>query len=115
MDVDIELYRREVRISAQPLIRLSAIDIAPEHHRRTIVFVHGFGGNAAQWRYQLQKFSGDSRVIALDLRGHGQSDKPRSDYSMRSLVNDLVLALDVLGVKGKMVMVAHSFGCAILT
>jgi long-chain acyl-CoA synthetase len=115
LDVDIELYRREVRISAQPLIRLSAIDIAPERHRRTLVFLHGFGGNAAQWRYQLQKFSSDARVIALDLRGHGQSDKPRSDYSMHSLVNDLVLALDKLGVEGKVVMVAHSFGCAILT
>src|SRR5258708_14976805 len=115
MDVDIELYRREVRISAQPIIRLSAIDIAPDYHRRTLVFVHGLGGNATQWRYQLQKFSDDSRVIALDLRGHGQSDKPRTDYTMPSLVNDLVLALDVLGVEGKMVMVGHSFGCAILT
>ncbi len=115
MDVDIELYRREVRISAQPIIRLSAIDIAPDRHRRTIVFLHGFGGNATQWTYQLRKFSDDSRVIALDLRGHGQSDKPRTDYTMRSLVNDLVLALDVLGVEGKLVMVGHSFGCAILT
>jgi len=115
VDVDIELYRREVRISTQPIIRLSAIDIAPDHHRRTLVFVHGLGGNATQWRYQLQKFSGESRVIALDLRGHGQSDKPRSDYRMPMLVNDLVLALDVLGVDGQMVMVGHSFGCAILT
>ena len=114
MDVDIELYRREVRISAQPIIRLSAIDIAPDHHRRTLVFIHGFGGNATQWRYQLQKFSDESRVIALDLRGHGQSDKPHSDYSMPSLVNDLVLALDLLGVDGPLVLVGHSFGCAIL-
>ena len=115
MDVDIELYRREVRISSQPLIRLSAIDIAPDRPRRTMVFLHGFGGNARQWRYQLRKFSDDSRVIALDLRGHGQSDKPRTDYGMPSLLNDLVLALDVLGVEGKCVLVGHSFGCAILT
>ncbi len=115
MDVDIELYRQEVRISSQPLIRLSAIDIAPDRSRRTVVFVHGFGGQASQWRYQLQKFSDDSRAIAVDLRGHGQSDKPRTEYSMPSLVNDLVLALDVLGVDSKMVMVGHSFGCAILT
>jgi len=115
MDVDIELYRREVRLSSQPMLRLSAIDIAPDYHRRTIVFIHGLGGNATQWRYQLQKLSGESRVIALDLRGHGQSDKPRSDYDMHTLVNDLVLALAVLGVEGKLVMIGHSFGCAILT
>src|SRR5437763_949305 len=97
------------------MLRLSAIDIAPDYHRRTIVFIHGLGGNATQWRYQLQKLSGESRVIALDLRGHGQSDKPRSDYDMHTLVNDLVLALAVLGVEGKLVMIGHSFGCAILT
>src|ERR1700682_989947 len=114
MDVDIELYRREVRISSQPLVRLSAIAIAPELAQRTIVFVHGFGGNARQWRYQLRKFSDDSRVIAPDLRGHGQSDKPHTDYTVPSLVNDLALALDVLEVQGKFVLVGHSFGGAIV-
>ena len=115
MDVDIELYRREVRISSQPLVRLSAIDIAPDRAQRTIVFVHGFGGNARQWQYQLRKFSDDSRVIAPDLRGHGQSDKPRTDYTVPSLVSDLALALDVLEVRGKFALVGHSFGGAIIT
>ncbi|MBI5053158.1 MAG: hypothetical protein HZB52_07800, partial [Chloroflexi bacterium] len=46
MDIDLELYRREVRISTNPLVRLSAIDIAPEHPQWTMVFVHGFGGQA---------------------------------------------------------------------
>jgi long-chain acyl-CoA synthetase len=113
LEVDIELYRREVRLSSQPLVRLSVIDIAPEQPPRTFVFVHGFGGNARQWRYQLQHFCGAARVIAPDLRGHGLSDKPRTDYSMPSLVADLHAALGLLAVTGKFVLVGHSFGGAI--
>jgi pimeloyl-ACP methyl ester carboxylesterase len=70
MDIDLDLYRHEVRVSTNPLVRLSAIDISPEHPQRTIVFIQGFGGQAEQWQYQLQMFSLENRVVALDLRGH---------------------------------------------
>src|SRR3972149_4764361 len=113
MDVDIELYRREVRISQQPLVRLSAIDMAPDRPVRTFVLLHGFGGNARQWRYQLQKFSDDSRVIALDLRGHGQSDRPHTDYSLASHVADIDAALAVLSAPPRVVLAGHSFGGAL--
>ena len=115
MDIDLDLYRHEVRVSASPLVRLSAIDISPEQPQRTFVFVHGFGGQAEQWHYQLQKFSIENRVIALDLRGHGLSDKPSRGYEMPQLVSDLETALTLLKVKGKFVLVGHSFGGAIVT
>jgi len=113
MEVDLELYRREVRVS--PSIQLSVIDIAPERPRHTFVFVHGYGGNATQWQYQLNTFSLENRVIALDLRGHGRSDKPSGDYSMPQILADLENALDVLGVTGKIILVGHSFGGAVVT
>jgi pimeloyl-ACP methyl ester carboxylesterase len=75
MLIDQELYRQEVRVSVQPLVRLSVIDIAPDYAKRPILFVHGFGGYAGQWQYQLREFSAENRVIACDLRGHGRSDK----------------------------------------
>ena len=43
MDIDLDLYRHEVRVSTNPLVRLSAIDISPDHPQRTFVFIHGFG------------------------------------------------------------------------
>jgi pimeloyl-ACP methyl ester carboxylesterase len=73
MELDLELYRREVCVSVDPLVRLSVIDIAPDHAQRTLVFVHGFAGEAMQWRYQLGHFAIANRVIAVDLRGHGRS------------------------------------------
>jgi len=84
-------------------------------HAIHIVFIHGYGGDATQWQYQLNTFSSDNRVIALDLRGHGQSDKPGGDYSMARILIDLERALDVLGVTSKIVLVGHSFGGAVVT
>jgi long-chain acyl-CoA synthetase len=115
MDIDLDLYRHEVRVSTNPLVRLSAIDISPDHPQRTFVFIHGFGGQAEQWHYQMQMFAVENRVIALDLRGHGLSDKPRDGYDMPQILEDLETALTLLKVKGKIVLVGHSFGGAVVT
>lgn len=115
MDIDLDLYRHEVRVSTNPLVRLSAIDVSPDHPQRTFVFIHGFGGQAEQWHYQMQKFLVENRVIALDLRGHGLSDKPGRGYEMPQIIEDLETALTLLKVKGKIVLVGHSFGGAIAT
>src|SRR5215216_950949 len=122
MDIDLDLYRHELRVSTNPLVqgtaslvRLSAIDISPDLPQRTFVFIHGFGGQASQWHYQLQKFSLENRVIALDLRGHGLSDAPATGYDMDQLIQDLETALTLLKVKGKFVLLGHSYGGAIVT
>lgn len=115
MDIDLDLYRHEVRVSSNPLVRLSAIDISPDHPQRTFVFIHGFGGYAEQWQYQLQNFALENRVIALDLRGHGLSDRPSSGYDMEQFLTDIETALVLLKVKGKFVLVGHSFGGAVVT
>ncbi len=115
MALDQALYRHEVCVSTEPQVHLSVIDIAPEHYQQTIVFIHGFGGEAKQWVYQLDQFSDNNRVIAIDQRGHGRSAKPRGDYSMQRIVHDLEAALDVLGVNHKFTLVGHSFGGAIAT
>ncbi len=115
MDIDLDLYRLEIRVSSDPLVRLSAIDVSPERPRRTIVFIHGFGGMAEQWQYQMQKFALDNRVIALDLRGHGLSDKPSSGYDMPRIQLDLETVLANLKVSAPFVLVGHSFGGAVVT
>lgn len=119
MEIDLELYRYSVPVS--PQVRLSVIDIAPENPQRTMVFIHGFGGKAMQWTYQLQEFCVKNRTIAFDLRGHGLSDKPPGRYTMDEIQSDLVAALDWMEVAvganpgDKIVMVGHSFGGAVVT
>src|SRR5215471_2395807 len=62
--------------------RFAVFDNHKVHYRsygqgeEAIVFIHGAMGNLANWRLQEHAFDGRSRVILIDLPGHGQSDKP---------------------------------------
>lgn len=118
MPLDIEIYRRCISIPCgshmQKLRRVSVVDIHPENAPATLVFVHGYGGSAAQWLYQLRYFGQTMRVIAPDMRGHGLSDDPEElPLSLDSLVNDLELVLDRMDLDGPFILLAHSFGGAI--
>ncbi len=113
MEIDLDLYRKTVTISEKPPVRLSVIDVWPTHATRTLVFLHGWGGQARQWVHQLRHFCEENRVIAYDMRGHAASDKPHSRYEMDELVDDLEHLLAALDVPEKFVLVAHSFGGAV--
>jgi long-chain acyl-CoA synthetase len=117
MATDIDLYRRIIKLPAtmqgRRPVMLNVIDAGPRDALRTIVCIHGFGGRATHWRYQVEYFSDENRVIALDLRGHGLSDAPHSRYTIDELAGDVAQALDILGVKGKFILLAHSFGVAV--
>jgi len=124
MTLDVELYRRTVYapvrsgagIDPQRIRRLSALDIAPDGATRTLVFIHGFGGRAMQWIYQLRAFGQTMRVVAPDLRGHGQSDDPDDGpHTMAGLVDDLELVLRRLNIEPPFDLIAHSFGGAVAT
>ena len=118
MAIDVDLYRRTVTLPArdgQRPARFSLIDAGPRDALRTMVFIHGFGGRAAYWHFQLDHFHYDSRVIALDLRGHGLSDAPRSRYDIEELCADVVALLAAVDAPERFILVAHSFGGAIST
>ena len=115
MTIDVDLHRRTITLP-QPdgtEARFSVVDAGPRDALRTIIFIHGFGGRAAYWHFQLDHFHFDSRVIALDLRGHGLSDAPHSRYDMAELCGDVVALLAAVGAPEKFVLIAHSFGGAI--
>src|SRR5215204_6272307 len=74
-----------------------------------LVLVHGWGCNMDHWRDQIPDFAKRNRVIALDLPGHGQSDKPQMGYSMDLFAN----AIDAVMREAKVeraVVVGHSMG-----
>ncbi len=113
MHIDVELYRRDLTIESAGRLRLSVIDIAPDVHTRTLVLLHGFAGNAKQWSYQLRHFSDHYRVIAPDLRGHGDSDTGDFDFTVERQLNDLDQLLERLRVDEPVVLCGHSFGGAL--
>ncbi|MGQ0535220.1 MAG: alpha/beta fold hydrolase [Methanobacteriota archaeon] len=113
--LDLDLYRRWVTVRDRPPVRVSAIDLSPEKPAGTILFVHGFGGQAIQWGNQLRHFSREYRCVAPDMRGHGASDAPDAPYTMDELAADLEAVVAALHLPERFVVVAHSFGAAIAT
>lgn len=109
---DFNLYRVDVPIPGQPGHNLSVIDIHPEGVEQTIVFQHGYAGVAESWEFQIIHFAQKYRVIVPDLRGHGQSDAPYTQYTMDELTSDLYTIISALGVE-KFTLVGHSFGGSI--
>jgi long-chain acyl-CoA synthetase len=113
MQLDLELYREETEV--EPGVSISYIDVAPERPLRTFILLHGFGGNATQWQYQIETFSQHNHVIAIDMRGHGHSSCPELGYEMERLVADIMSVLDHLKLRQKGVLIGHSFGVALAT
>jgi pimeloyl-ACP methyl ester carboxylesterase len=75
-----------------------------------IVFVHSFGGSTEHWRNQLDHVRKNYRAIALDFRGHGQSERPRElKYAPQDLAQDIAAVVDVLQLD-RFILVAHSMG-----
>jgi pimeloyl-ACP methyl ester carboxylesterase len=74
-----------------------------------LLLIHGMGGSSNSWSGVIPMLAKKYRVIAPDLLGHGQSDKPRGDYSVGAfavLLRDLLDALDIPQVT----VIGHSLG-----
>jgi pimeloyl-ACP methyl ester carboxylesterase len=74
-----------------------------------VVLIHGVAGRAAQWDQIVRLLAETHTVIAPDLLGHGESAKPRGDYSLgahASGVRDLLVGLNLERAS----IVGHSLG-----
>jgi len=78
-----------------------------------VVFIHGFGASMYGWRYQLPVVvAAGYRVVVIDNRGFGSSDKPAHGYTNAAYAHLVVSLLDSLGIASA-VLVGHSMGGAI--
>lgn len=74
-----------------------------------ILLIHGVGDNSTTWETVQTRLAQRFTVIAPDLLGHGESDKPRADYSVAAFANgmrDLLAVLDI----DRVTVVGHSLG-----
>ena len=78
-----------------------------------LVFVHGFACSHGDWRAQIEHFAPRHRVIACDLRGHGQTPGAPEDASIETFGADVAQLL--AGEKLEhAVLVGHSMGCRVV-
>lgn len=75
----------------------------------TLLFVHGWCINKSYWESQMEYFKDKYTVVAMDLPGHGESDKNRTDWTVQNYSKDVMFLIRALSLKN-VVLVGHSMG-----
>ncbi|WP_319449984.1 MULTISPECIES: alpha/beta hydrolase [unclassified Mycobacterium] len=95
-------------------IRFHVVEAMPEQtappagERPLVILLHGFGSFWWSWRHQLRALTG-ARVVAVDLRGYGGSDKPPRGYDGWTLAGDTAGLVRALGHE-KATLIGHADG-----
>jgi 3-oxoadipate enol-lactonase len=75
-----------------------------------VLFIHGYPLNRELWQPQVDGLSGSGRILALDLRGHGDSQAVNGPYSMDLLASDCIALLNALEIRKPIVVCGLSMG-----
>ena len=73
-----------------------------------LVFVHGWAGNRRNFTPQMARFALNHRVVAVDRRGHGDSEAPDQEYTVEGAADDLAVLCRELGL-ARAIVVQHSY------
>jgi pimeloyl-ACP methyl ester carboxylesterase len=76
---------------------------------RPVILLHGLTDSWFSFSRVLPGISKAHRVYALDLRGHGDSDRPAAGYAPREMAADVIAFMDALGLR-RATLVGHSMG-----
>lgn len=74
-----------------------------------LVFVHGWSCDRTYWKAQLQPFSRQFTVVAVDLAGHGESGLERKAWTIEAFGGDVAAVVEKLGLK-RVILIGHSMG-----
>ena len=99
------MEKRTVEVAAG--VRISC-QVSGDPAAPSVVLLHALGDRAADWHTVESAFAPHFHVVALDLRGHGDSDWPGT-YSFELMRDDVVAVLDVLNLRD-VILVGHSMG-----
>jgi pimeloyl-ACP methyl ester carboxylesterase len=75
----------------------------------SVVFVHGGGMSHEFWEQQMYALADSYQVVALDLRGHGESDKPPYGHNFDRFTQDLEVLVEHLKLR-RIAVVCHAVG-----
>ncbi|MDH5635326.1 MAG: alpha/beta fold hydrolase, partial [Candidatus Bathyarchaeota archaeon] len=78
----------------------------------TLVFVVAWVATAEFWAYQVNYFSQNFKMVTVDMRGSGESDKPADNYTLDLFVDDLNSIIEELQEKN-IVLIGESMGASI--
>jgi pimeloyl-ACP methyl ester carboxylesterase len=110
-------FPTQLRAMAQPAVSAKHYRMVHGYRRAFIhvgsgpplLLIHGIGDSADSWLDVIPALAKSHTVIAPDLLGHGDSDKPRADYSLAAYANAMRDLLSVLDIE-RVTVVGHSLG-----
>lgn len=76
---------------------------------KPVIFIHGYPDSWISFRLVTQSISPEFRSFMIDLRGFGDSDRPKTGYSQKELAEDVIAFLDKVKIE-RAVLVGHSMG-----
>ena len=88
-----------------PAGRLFAVEVGAGS---PVLCLHGITANAYVWLPVMERLAADHRVVAIDQRGHGRSDRPAAGYAASDFAADVVALIEALG--GPAILIGHSLG-----
>ncbi|MET7994776.1 SDR family oxidoreductase [Amycolatopsis sp. NPDC005232] len=99
------------QVTASDGVRLS-VRVTGAADGPTVVLVHGYPDNGSMWDGVAAELGRRHRVVVYDVRGAGESDKPkaRSAYRLDQLASDLAAVVDAVQPTGKVHLLAHDWG-----
>lgn len=117
----VALFASQTRQAAEikPEDRFAKLDSMKVHYQNygkgdeALIFVHGWTCNLTFWKANIPAFTDQTRVIAIDLPGHGQSEKPELAYTMK-LYAQAVEAVMRDAKVARATLVGHSMGAPVL-
>jgi non-heme chloroperoxidase len=101
---------KQHRISTSDGIELNILEAG---HGQPLVLIPGWSQTAEQFKFQIEGLADRYRVIAIDMRGHGDSDKPAFGYRIQRLAKDVWDALRAMNLN-QVTILGHSMGCSVL-
>ena len=83
-----------------PLARIRGIEVYYESRGsgEPLLLIHGLGSSTQDWEHQVDRFAARYTVVTYDVRGHGQSGKPRERYSVPQFAQDAAALIEYLGL-----------------
>jgi pimeloyl-ACP methyl ester carboxylesterase len=91
-------------------VRIRYVDVG---EGPAVVMLHGFASSLDAWKPVIPELSKEHRVIALDLKGFGWTDRPPGDYSPAAQAALVAHLLEQRGVAGQVSIVGHSWGSSV--
>lgn len=100
-----ELFYKDIKLNVE-------IPNGIDNTKDTVLFIHGFTGNAEDWFNVIEQLPNLFNYAALDLVGHGKSDKPVNPdyYTTESIVDQIKFVKDKISPDNSIILIGYSMG-----